>query len=206
MNRVAIVDYGLCNIDSVGRAVEVCGGSAYITDDPGNLGNADRIILPGVGSFRDAMANLRSKQLDQAMADQVLGEQVPFLGICLGMQLMAGSGEEVEETPGLGWVDGVVSRLEPTPDDPRVPHVGWNEVQTTRQSPLFEQIPEETDFYFVHSYRMVCANKADILACSDYSGGFVAGVSPRDWVFGVQFHPEKSQRFGLQLLRNFLAI
>ncbi|MGQ0826028.1 MAG: imidazole glycerol phosphate synthase subunit HisH [Actinomycetota bacterium] len=204
MQRVAIVDYGLCNVDSVQRAFETLGATAFITDQPKDLYDADRIVLPGVGAFPDAMRNLRANGLDEAMSRQVLEEGAPFLGVCLGMQLMAAIGHEVEETKGLGWLDAQVTRLTATEQDRRIPHVGWNEVTPSYSSPLFDGIPEHTDFYFVHSFHMTCAADDDVLATTPYCVGFVSAVA-REHVFGVQFHPEKSQQWGLQLLKNFLS-
>lgn len=204
MNRVAIIDSGMCNLDSIGRAVEECGGSALVTDQPGDLAHADRVVLPGVGSFGEAMAGLRAKSLDEALQEEVLAAAVPFLGICLGMQLLATTGHEGGCTEGLGWVPGVVQRLEPTATDRRVPHMGWNEVHPARDSALLAGIPEGADFYFVHSYHLACG-KDDVVATTPYCGGFTSAVE-RGTVFGVQFHPEKSQRHGLALLRNFLSI
>ncbi len=203
--RVAIVDYGMCNLDSVRRAFEEVGASAYVTAEPADLDRADRIVLPGVGAFPDAMRNLRSRGLDEALAKQVLDQGAPFLGICLGMQLIAAIGNEVTDTAGLGWVDASVVRFVPTEADPRVPHVGWNEVHRVTDSPLFHEIPPGADFYFVHSFHVACADPADVLATTPYCGGFTSVVQ-RGHVFGVQFHPEKSQRWGLRLLRNFLTI
>src|SRR5471030_2805033 len=124
VQRVAIVDYGMCNLDSVKRAFEEVGARPYVTDDPADLDAADRIVLPGVGAFPDAMRNLRARGLDEALAKQVLHEDAPFLGVCLGMQLMTAIGEEVEPTEGLGWIDARCVRFEPTAVDKRVPHVG----------------------------------------------------------------------------------
>ena len=205
MNLVAIIDYGMCNLDSVARAVEECGGSPLVTDYPGDLGRADGIILPGVGAFPDAMRNLHARGFPAALEEQALGRQIPFLGICLGMQLLAALGHEEGETPGLGWIDGEVKRLVPTDDDRRIPHVGWNQVQPARPSPLFEGLDAAKDFYFVHSYAVCPANEADVLGRTPYAGGFVSAVE-RGSVYGVQFHPEKSQRAGFALLRNFLSL
>ena len=205
MNKVAIVDYGMCNLDSVRRAVEECGGRAVVTDEAGDLEVADRIILPGVGAFPDAMANVRARELDKALEEQVRAEGAPFLGICLGMQLLATVGLEGGETPGLNWIEGEVRRFVATEADPRIPHVGWNEVVPTGDSPLFDGIEPGSDFYFVHSYHFACRSSDDVLATTPYCGGFASAVG-RDNVQAVQFHPEKSQRVGLQLLRNFLAI
>jgi glutamine amidotransferase len=205
MNVVAIVDYGMCNLDSVARAVEECGGSPLVTDQPRDLGRANRIILPGVGAFPDAMRNLRERGFPAALEEQVLAKRIPFLGICLGMQLLAAKGHEGGETAGLGWVEGEVRRLEPSGEDRRIPHVGWNQVRTTRPSPLFEGIDPDKDFYFVHSYAVCPANEADVLGRTLYGRGFVSAVE-LGTIFGVQFHPEKSQRAGFQLLRNFLKV
>lgn len=203
--RVAIVDYGMCNLDSVRRAFEEVGARPYVTDDPADLDAADRIVLPGVGAFPDAMRNLRARGLDEALAKQVIDEGAPFLGVCLGMQLMAAVGDEVEETSGLGWVDARVERFVPTDADPRVPHVGWNEVTPVDGSPLFAGIPVGADFYFVHSFHVACARNSDVLATTPYCGGFTAAVQ-RGEAYGVQFHPEKSQQWGLRLLANFLTV
>jgi len=202
--RVAVVDYGMCNLDSVRRALEEAGGRPFVTDDPADLDAADRIVLPGVGAFPDAMRNLRDRGLDDALRKQVVDDGVPFLGVCLGMQLLAAVGNEGERTDGLGWIDAEVTRLVPTASGERVPHVGWNEVHPVGASPLFEGIPDGTDFYFVHSFHVRC-DAHDVLATTPYCGSFTS-VLARDHVFGVQFHPEKSQRHGIRLLRNFLAI
>lgn len=204
MGRVAIVDTGLCNLDSIARAIEECGGSPVVTDDPGGLTDRARIILPGVGAFPEAMARLHEQGLVEAMTEQVIGRGIPFLGVCLGMQLMASRGSEVRDTPGLGWIEGEVSLLEPGEDE-RIPHIGWNEVQALPGSPLFLGIEPGHDFYFVHSYVLRPAHIEDVAGTTDYGGGFVSAVH-RDNVFGVQFHPEKSQGMGFAVLRNFLAL
>lgn len=205
MNTVAIIDYGMCNLDSVARAVEECGGSPIVTDQAKDIEQANRIILPGVGAFPDAMRNIKQRRLDEILPEQVISKQIPFLGICLGMQLLATKGWEGGETAGLGWIEGEVQRLQPLDQETRIPHIGWNEVNFTHDSLLFRNIPPGKDFYFVHSYHVCCANETNILARTPYCGTFVSAVE-RGWVFGVQFHPEKSQRLGFQLLKNFLSI
>jgi glutamine amidotransferase len=205
MPRVAVVDYGMCNLDSARRALEEAGASAFITSDPHELDAADKIVLPGVGAFPDAIANLRERGLDDALTKLVVDDGVPFLGVCLGMQLLAARGTEVTEVEGLGWFAADVVRLEPTATDTRVPHVGWNEVRPDPGSPLFDQIPADADFYFVHSFHVACRETSDVLATTPYCGEFTSAIQ-RDNVFAVQFHPEKSQRHGIQLLRNFLAV
>jgi glutamine amidotransferase len=201
---VAIVDTGLCNLDSIARAIEECGGKPLVTEDPGDREHAARIVLPGVGAFPEAMDRLRSRGLDMALSEQVIGREIPFLGVCLGMQLMATLGTEVRETAGLGWIDGEVSLLQAGPGE-RIPHIGWNEVEPTAGSPLFQGIAPGRDFYFVHSYVLRPTRDEDVAAVTPYAGGFVSAVH-RDNVFGVQFHPEKSQQVGFAVLRNFLAL
>lgn len=203
-SQVAIIDYGLCNLDSVARATQECGASPVVTSDPRTLGSADRLILPGVGSFADAMSELDRRGLSEAIREEVAAG-APLLGICLGMQLLASAGEEGGESPGLGIIEGRVTRLQPEIPDERVPHVGWNEVHAQNDSALFREIPKAADFYFVHSYHFVPANDADVLARTPYTGEFVSAVG-RDHVYAVQFHPEKSQANGLRLLANFIEL
>lgn len=200
----AIVDYGMGNLDSVARAVEECGGNPVVTGDPGELSSAAHIILPGVGSFSDGMSELRGRGLDTVLAAEA-GKRIPLLGICLGMQLLATTGHEGGETPGLGLIPGEVARLQATGTGTRIPHVGWNEVRPTRPCPLFEGIAPGKDFYFVHSFHFQCREPDDEAARTPYCGGFTSCVQ-RGSVFGVQFHPEKSQKPGLALLANFLAL
>jgi glutamine amidotransferase len=213
VQHVAIVDYGMCNLDSVRRAFEEIGARAFVTDDAVGLERADRIVLPGVGAFPDAMANLRARGLDDALAKQVLEGGAPFLGVCLGMQLLAGIGHEGQTIDGLGWLDAEVTRLRPAPDGDRVervPHIGWNEVDVAatadrEAAALFAGIPARADFYFVHSFHVACRDARDVLATTPYCGGFVSAIA-RGNVFATQFHPEKSQQHGLRLLRNFLDL
>lgn len=205
MNIVAIVDYGMCNLDSVARAVEECGGKALVTDQVRDLETANRVILPGVGAFADAMGNIKQRALDQILREQVVKKRIPFLGICLGMQLLASKGFEVEETDGLGFIPGEVRRLNPSSEDTRIPHVGWNEVYPSSDSPLFRGISSGRDFYFVHSYHLCPWDESNVLARTPYAGGFVSAVQSGS-IWGVQFHPEKSQRPGFQLLKNFLSL
>jgi glutamine amidotransferase len=204
MNRVAIVDYGMSNLDSVARAVQECGGEPVVTAGPGDLEGAARIILPGVGVFADGMRRLRERGYEAALNEHVWARGVPFLGICLGMQLLASKGWEGGETAGLGWIEGEVVRLEPSGGEFRIPHVGWNEV-VQEGGGLFRGIPSGRDFYFVHSYHLKPAREEDVLARTPYCGGFISAVR-RGTVFGTQFHPEKSQKLGFQVLRNFIAL
>jgi imidazole glycerol-phosphate synthase subunit HisH len=201
--QVAIVDYGMGNLDSVSRAVEECGGRPIVTSDLRELESAAAVILPGVGSFGKGMANIRDRGLDRVLIENVAKQNVPILGLCLGMQLLVTTGVEGETTAGLGLISGRVERLEAT-STLRVPHVGWNEVHAIHPHPLFDGIPSGRDFYFVHSYHVACDNSADVVATTPY-GEDITVAFGRGAVAGVQFHPEKSQRVGFQLLRNFLA-
>jgi glutamine amidotransferase len=201
---VAVVDYGMGNIDSVVRALDECGAAAVVVSEPAELAKADRIVLPGVGSFRDAIAHLRARDLPEALDREVRQLGAPFLGICLGMQLLATTGTEGGPTEGLGWLPAAVERLAPTEHAERVPHVGWNEVDPVGDQPLFRGIAPGTDFYFVHSYHVRC-EPDDAAATTPYCGGFTSALHA-DNVHAVQFHPEKSQHAGLALLRNFLEL
>lgn len=204
MKTVAIVDYGMCNLDSVTRAVEECGGNPLVTGEKSDLESAAYIILPGVGSFADAMSEIRKRSLDDVLKKQVIEEEIPFLGICLGMQLMAAKGTEGGEVHGLGIIEGEITPLEPDSSETRIPHIGWNEVMHSEESPLFKGITTGKDFYFVHSYHFRCSEE-NVIARTPYCGEFVSAVS-KGSAFGVQFHPEKSQKPGFQILKNFLSL
>lgn len=204
MGFVAVVDNGMGNLDSVRRALEVCGADVRVTADAADLAAADRIVLPGVGAFGMAMDNLRARGLDRVLTEQVVELGAPFLGICLGMQLMASRSSEHGDHQGLGWIPASVDRIRPTATDPRVPHVGWNEVDPTGHHPLFDGIEPGSDFYFVHSYAVGCDDPMHSLATTPYAGGFSSVISAGTAI-GVQFHPEKSQQAGQQLLRNWLG-
>ncbi len=196
---IAVVDYGMGNLGSVRHAFAFLGHNAVATSDPAALARAEAVVLPGVGAFRLAMENLRTRGLDAALSRAVLDGGVPFLGICLGMQLLAREGTENGIHPGLGWIDGQVVRLDPA-DGRRVPHVGWAPLAGAGD-PLTARIEPGTSFYFDHSYHLECP---ETFVSSRCAGAFdcVAAVQ-RGHVFATQFHPEKSQRAGLRLLRNF---
>lgn len=204
MNSVAIINYGMCNLDSVARAVEQCGGAPCITSDPVSLCRASHIILPGVGAFKEAMENICKLGFDVAIREQVQEKQTPLLGICLGMQLLATKGYEGGETTGLGLIPGEVGKLIAVDKKERLPHVGWNEVCFNYESKLFHDIPSGKDFYFVHGYHFVCDDK-HVLARTQYANGLNSAVALGS-AYGVQFHPEKSQRVGIALLENFLNL
>ena len=196
---IALIDYGAGNLHSVANALKAAGAEGVaITADADMVARADRIVLPGVGAFGACASALRAVPgMVDALDRRVRGDGVPFLGICVGMQLMADAGEEMGTHPGLGWIRGTVRYL--TSDDPgvKVPHMGWNDVVPRHAHPLIE--PGEA--YFLHSYGF---DGDDVIAATDH-GGVVTAAIGRDNMLGVQFHPEKSQRYGLELLRRFLS-
>jgi len=202
--NVCIVDHGLCNLDSIARAVEECGGTPRITRHAEDLRSCDRLIIPGVGAFGKAMQNLRSAGIDDAIRAERERRHLPVLGICLGMQLLAEASEEGGDFRGLGLIPGRVLRLKRVAPRERVPHVGWNELDIVANHRLLAGLKDGANFYFVHSYHFACAESANVLAFTPYCGRF-ASVVAKDDVMGVQFHPEKSQKAGFQLLRNFLT-
>lgn len=202
--KVLVIDYGMGNLGSARRALEECGLDVLVSENPDHLADVDRFVLPGVGAFGDGMANLTERGWPPKIREALQNPQVTMLGICLGMQLLADKGHEGGENVGLGLIPGDIKRLESTTPDTRIPHVGWNEVHYAHAGSLFAQIPTGSDFYFVHSYHFIPAVSENIIATTPYCGRFVSAVRANN-VFGVQFHPEKSARPGLQLLRNFLA-
>jgi glutamine amidotransferase len=200
--ETTIIDYGMGNLRSVEKTVEAVGGRPAITGNPDVIRKAARLILPGVGAFGDAMENLRRCGLDEAVREAV-GFGAPLLGLCLGLQLIFTQSEEFGNHEGLNLIPGRVRRL----SNPglRVPHVGWNQIEGIRPDPLLKNIPEGTYFYFVHSFYVEPAMPENILRWTDYGHRFCS-IARKDNVWGAQFHPEKSQDAGKQLLRNFLEI
>lgn len=201
---VLIVDYGLGNLRSVRRALEECGATVKVSARPEDLADCSRAVLPGVGSFADGMRNLNERGFGEALP-RAAAAGLPVLGICLGMQLLADHGTEGGGSPGLALVPGQVIRFQPAAQDVRIPHVGWNEIEIQRPHPLFSNIANHSDFYFVHSYYFVPASAESILATTPYCGGFASVVTHQS-VIGVQFHPEKSSKLGFRMLRNFLEL
>ena len=204
--QIVVIDYGMSNLGSISNALSECGADDVIVSaDPKDLKLATHIILPGVGSFKDGMDNLVGSGFKDAIREAVLTDKVPILGICLGMQLMADKGYEGGEVEGLGLVAGEVDKLQPTSKQEKIPHVGWNEVYPKQKNCLFDGIPDGTDFYFVHSYHFIPKKKSNILSATPYCGGFVSSISSEN-IYGTQFHPEKSQRPGFQILKNFIQL
>ena len=198
-----VVDTGLCNLDSMLRALELCGGRPRAVREPREVAAAQRLVLPGVGAFATAMARLADLDLVVPIQDAAARE-TPILGVCLGMQLLAETGMEGGETEGLGLIPGRVTPLQPSGPRERLPHIGWNAVEHDGSHPLFTGVAPGSDFYFVHGHRFDPADEADVVARTPYGGGFPSVVG-RGAVFGAQFHPEKSQDPGFALLRRFVA-
>ena len=201
---IAIVDYQMGNLRSVQKALEHVGTEALVTSNAEEIGQAEKIILPGVGAFGDAMRELRARNLVEPIKEQIEAGK-PFLGICLGLQLLFEVGKEGGDHEGLGVIPGSVVRF-PKFDELKVPHMGWNQVGIAKDGcPLLNGVPEDAHFYFVHSYYVEPTNESDIWLSCDYGLTFCASVW-RENVFATQFHPEKSQKDGLQILKNFAAI
>jgi imidazole glycerol-phosphate synthase subunit HisH len=208
--RVALIDYGSGNLRSAEKALaraareREAGHEIVVTSDATIIATADRIVLPGVGAFGDCMQGLSAiAGMRDALGEAVLKRGIPFLGICVGMQLLASVGREFGDHAGLGWIEGEIVKLTPSDPSLKIPQIGWNELTVTRPHPLFAGIAPGAHAYFVHSYAMKAKSPADVLAMSDCGGAFTAAVG-RDNIVGTQFHPEKSQAVGLMLLGNFL--
>lgn len=207
---IAIVDYGMGNLGSIRNMLRKIGAAAQITADPAAIRAADKLILPGVGAFDIAMRNLDTLGLLPVLNEQVLDKGCPVLGICLGVQLLSRDSEE-GQLPGLGWIDAHTRRFRfeeangSAPGALKVPHMGWNFIQGTRPHPLLDDLPAEPRFYFVHSYHVLCEQPDDVLMRTHYGIDFTAGVA-RGNILGTQFHPEKSHKFGMALLRNYAAL
>ena len=200
---VVIIDYGMGNLFSVKNALEAIGVEAKISNEPDDLRRAEQIILPGAGAFPDGMKNLKNLGIIPVLEEEVLKKKKPFLGICLGAQLLATQGEEHQLTDGLGWIKGRVRRFQVDESKFRIPHIGWNDVFPKKDNILFKNVHPPI-FYFVHSYHLVPEDQSVIVATSEYGETFVAAFQKEN-IFGVQFHPEKSQKNGLRILENFLA-
>ncbi len=198
---IAVIDYGMGNLRSVEKAFEFLGFAAKIVDEPEQAAAATHLVLPGDAAFGDAMRNLRAAAWDQAIADGIAAEK-PFLGICVGLQLMFEESEEMGQHRGLGILPGKCVRF---PAEERVPQIGWNQIAIRREVPLLDGVPDESFFYFVHSYYVETANPDDCVATTDYGLGYTS-IAGAGRVFGVQFHPEKSQTHGLRLLDNFARL
>ena len=199
---VAVIDYNTGNVDSVIKAIKFFGKSVILTNNKTEIQNSKRIILPGQGSFHFGIQELKKLDLINLLKEKVLIEKIPILGICLGMQLFAEVGYEKQESLGLGFINGSVKKI---PTSLKLPHIGWNEVNFLKKDTLFNDLENNKDFYFVHSYYYECSDIKDKLATTNYNFDFTSIVRKNN-VVGFQFHPEKSLKNGLKLINNFLKI
>jgi len=197
---IAIIDYGMGNIKSVENSFKKAGAVVEVTSDPEKIKNASAVILPGVGAYRDAFNNLREMGLVQSIHENL--EKKPFLGICLGMQLLFEYSLEDGKNEGLGIFKGFVSRI---PPGVKIPHMGWNQIEINKKSRLLKDIKQEENFYFVHSYHVIPEDKSIISSTTDYGTSIVASIE-RGNIFGSQFHPEKSSICGQQIIKNFISL
>jgi glutamine amidotransferase len=203
---IGIIDYGLGNVRAFANVYKTLNIPARVIKTPLDLKEISKVILPGVGAFDYAMQKLESSGIRTALEEKVLVHQTPVLGVCVGMQMLARSSEE-GRLPGLGWIDGIVTKFKfgLSTKHTCVPHMGWNNVTPLKMNGLFKNLNSQSLFYFLHSYYFQSKGSADIIAVTDYSGIFASAVNSEN-VFGVQFHPEKSHRFGIQLLENFAKL
>jgi len=200
-DNIVIIDYKMGNLKSVEKAFAKVGADVIISNDSQIIKNASKIVLPGVGAFKDGMKYLKELGLIDVLHKEVLQNKKPFLGICLGMQLIAKKSYENGKTEGLGWIDGMVVKFDSS--NLKVPHVGWNNVTYKKENVLFKDIPNSSDFYFVHSYHFTSLEDA-VTSSTDYGDDFVSSLQKEN-IFAVQFHPEKSQKVGLKFLENFVS-
>lgn len=201
---IVIIDYGMGNLGSVANIVKKVGGKAQMSRGPEDVRAADKLILPGVGSFDNGMENLRRRGYEEPLAEAVVRGGTPLLGICLGMQLLTRSSEEGTER-GLGWIEADTRRFAfgPGEEQLRIPHMGWNAIRVVRPHALLPEGEAGRRFYFVHSYHVCCERSENVLATTHYGYEFTSAVT-RDNITGVQFHPEKSHRYGMELMRHFV--
>lgn len=200
---IGIIDYGAGNLQSVKKALDFIGAESVITDNPEIINNCDKILLPGVGSFGDAMNSMRAKNLVDTIKQNALSGK-PFLGICLGLQLLFEESEESPNAEGLGILKGKIRKF-PSDMGLKIPHIGWNSIEVKQKDTLFKGIPDNSYVYFVHSYYLEAENEEDIATVTNYGIDFHSGVG-RGNIFATQFHPEKSGDVGLQILRNFASM
>jgi glutamine amidotransferase len=205
MTSAVVVDFGMGNVGSVVNMGQAAGGRLRVSDSAREISQADKLILPGVGIFDEGMNSLRERGLVEALGKAVLDRGTPILGICLGMQLFSRGSDEGDRA-GLGWLPADTLRFNFSPGQPfRVPHMGWNDIAVARPDPLLQSMAGQARFYFVHSYYLRCDDVQDVVAWTTYGIPFASVVRHRN-IWGCQFHPEKSHKFGLSIMRNFLAV
>lgn len=201
---ITIIDYGLGNLGSIANMIKKTGGTAMITAEISEIKKAKKLILPGVGSFDAGMQNLKERNFIDVLHHKIMEEKIPVLGICLGMQLFSRKSEE-GQLNGLGFIEADTIKFKKNEANIRIPHMGWNTILTQKSSRLFSNDCKEMRFYFVHSYHLSCDHAEDILAVTNYGYNFPSAIE-RANIFGVQFHPEKSHQYGLQIIKNFVNL
>jgi glutamine amidotransferase len=204
-SMITIIDYGMGNLFSIRGALEYLGADCEVVSDPRRISKAEKIILPGVGSFCKAMDIIVERDIDKALREAVLSRKIPLLGICLGMQLLATEGAEGGPRAGLNFINATVHKIEPAISTCKIPHIGFNTVCFKSGKRMFEGVTSGADFYFIHSYRMVCMDDLTVAASTEHGLEFVSAVEKEN-IWGCQFHPEKSQKNGLRLLSNFIEL
>lgn len=204
-SEIAIVDYGIGNLKSIQNMIKKIGGKAIITNDEAALRRASKLILPGVGAFDQGMITLNKSGLVTLLNELVLEKKTPILGICLGAQIMT-KGSEEGELKGLGWFDATTIKFNLSEDsDLKIPHMGWNEIHIKKDIPLMEGLDNESRFYFVHSFHFMANDISDVLCTSNHGYQFASGLQ-QDHIFALQYHPEKSHKYGMQLMKNFVNL
>jgi glutamine amidotransferase len=201
---IVVVDYGMGNLGTVAAKIKKMDTSVVITSNPEEISKADKLILPGVGSFKAGMENLRNRNLISILDKKVVGEKTPILGICLGMQLFTKKSEE-GFVDGLGWIDAetIRFRFNDSQNGLKIPHMGWNTIKIKNSHPLFTNLGDQSRFYFVHSYHVLCEHPENIIAETEYGYLFPSAIVKEN-ILGVQFHPERSHKYGIKLLKNFV--
>lgn len=203
--KIVIVDYGMGNLRSVVNAFDYLGANVSLSSRPQDLGRCQAVVVPGQGAFRDCLINLRRQRLTRELERQVIEQRKPYLGICLGMQILGSKSFEGGEHAGLNWIAGEVKLLQPKNKLYKIPHLGWNDVKITKTHPLFSGLSDTPCFYFAHSYVLYPKSSEVVTAITDYGGELPVALAQNN-IMAVQFHPEKSQQDGLQLLRNFMGM
>jgi imidazole glycerol-phosphate synthase subunit HisH len=202
---IVVIDYGMGNLHSVAKALEMAGGDVVVSHKASDIRKAERIVLPGVGTFSEGMKSLKELNLIEVLSEEVLKGGKPFLGICLGMHLLANDGYENGHSTGLGWISAEVKTFSLKDKDLKVPHMGWNDVSVLAEdSAMFAGIHNQSDFYFVHCCNFIAKGNDMVVATYEYGDKFVAAIQSKN-IFATQFHPEKSQEDGLRLLENFIG-
>lgn len=205
-SKIVVIDYGMGNVKSITNMLRKVGVDSQITSDPSEIKQAQKIIIPGVGAFDTGIMNLKKTGLLSVLDEKIIKEGVPVLGICLGMQLFAKTSEE-GRLPGLGWVNAKVMRFNfsSMKQTLKVPHMGWNTVLPVKENFIFKDVAQPMRFYFVHSYHFVCSDQTDVLGSTLYGYDFPSVIKYKN-IIGVQFHPEKSHKYGMQLIKNFVEL